>query len=134
MSLDMIAKLNIHHWEMGLNLNVFLCYLQHPMQFGQSFFHAVHMKVDNELLIARKERLENNIRDDRQLTLAVQPYIHAGITTGTGDHDDEGMGDNDDEETDDYLNMLEFGTKDNTEDNNDHFDIEMNVLPDETKS
>ena len=45
----------------GILFNAFLCYFQHAMQLTQCFLHAVHMKVHNELLVARRERLENNI-------------------------------------------------------------------------
>jgi hypothetical protein len=61
-----------HHHMIGVFLNIILDCFTHPMQLSHNFLHAIHMKVHNERLIARQERLENPVSSQVILELTAK--------------------------------------------------------------
>ena len=50
-----------HHHMIGTFLDAFFCGFKHAMQFRQRFLHTIHLKIHNGGLVARRERLENDV-------------------------------------------------------------------------
>jgi hypothetical protein len=61
-----------HHHMVGVLLNAILSYFEHSMQLSHGLLYAIHMKVHNEWLIARWERLENHISSQVNLDIATK--------------------------------------------------------------
>jgi hypothetical protein len=71
-TLPLFLLLLNHHHMIGVFLNAILVYFKHPMQLGHGLLYVIHMKVHNERLIARLERLENQVSSQVILELATK--------------------------------------------------------------
>jgi hypothetical protein len=56
----------------GVLLNAILDCFKHPLQLSHDLLHDIHMKVYNERLIARRERLENHVSSQVTIELATK--------------------------------------------------------------